>query len=122
MVTLADDGLPGYADHGSIGGPSLDAVGSGRRRTAWGNNWVVVGVLVRLPFVAHRMLCLPVLARLWQPRRPGHSKLALACQLVGPICQRHPGRQVHLACDSAYAGKALRACPKSVRELTATEL
>jgi hypothetical protein len=36
------------------------AVGSGRRRTAWGNNWVVVGVLVRLPFVAHRMACLPV--------------------------------------------------------------
>jgi hypothetical protein len=44
-----------------------DAAASGRKRTAWGNNWVVVGVLVRLPFVPYRMVCLPVLARLWQP-------------------------------------------------------
>ncbi len=85
-----------------------DAAASGRKRTAWGNNWVVVVVLVRLPFVAHRMLCLPVLARLWQPRRPGRSKLDLACQFVGLICQRHPDRRVHLVCDAAYAGKALR--------------
>ena len=44
-----------------------DAAAPGRNRVAWGNSWVVVGVLVRLPFVAHRMVCLPVLARLWQP-------------------------------------------------------
>jgi hypothetical protein len=41
-------------------------------------------------------------------RRPGHSKLDLACQLVGLICQRHPDRRAHLIYDAAYAGKALR--------------
>jgi len=47
-----------------------DAAATGRKRTAWGNNWVVVGVLVALPFVARRRVCLPVLCRLWQPRSP----------------------------------------------------
>jgi len=60
------------------------------------------------------MVCLPVLARLWQPRRPGHSKLDLARQLVGLICQQHPDRRLHLACDAAYAGKALRGLPQGV--------
>ena len=78
-----------------------DAAASGRRRTAWGNNWVVVGVLVRLPFVAHRQVCLPVLARLWQPRQPGHAKLDLACELVGLLASRYPDRQVHLVGDAA---------------------
>ena len=41
---------------------------SDRSAVAWGNNWVVVGVLVRLPFMA-RTVCLPILFRLWQPKR-----------------------------------------------------
>jgi hypothetical protein len=32
------------------------------RRTSWGNNWMVIGVLTRVPIVPHRMLYLPVLA------------------------------------------------------------
>ncbi len=95
-----------------------DAAASGRRRTAWGNNWVVVGVLVRLPFVAHRQVCLPVLARLWQPRQPGHAKLDLACELVGLLASRYPDRQVHLVGDAAYAGRALRRLPKQVTVTT----
>lgn len=47
---------------------------------------------MRLPFVAHRPLCLPVLARMWQPR--------------------HPDRQIHAVADAAYAGKALRGLPR----------
>ncbi|MGH8939712.1 MAG: transposase, partial [Actinomycetes bacterium] len=39
-----------------------DPLATGRRRVAWGNNWVVLGVLVALPFVPQRTLCLPVLA------------------------------------------------------------
>jgi DDE superfamily endonuclease len=40
--------------------------GPGRHRPAWGHRWVVVGAIVRLPFVP-RAVCLPILARLWLP-------------------------------------------------------
>jgi len=40
------------------------------RRIGWGHCWVVVAILVRLPFVPHRHLALPVLARLWHPATP----------------------------------------------------
>jgi hypothetical protein len=46
---------------------------SQRSATAWGNNWVVVGICVKLPFLEHTV-CLPVLFRLWQPRRPQYAK------------------------------------------------
>ena len=95
-----------------------DAAATGRKHTAWGNCWVVVGVLVRLPFVGHRQLCLPVLARLWQPRQPGRSKLDLAVALVRLVAGRYPDRRVHLACDAAYAGKALRGLPQGVTVTT----
>jgi hypothetical protein len=95
-----------------------DATARGRKRTAWGNSWVVVGVLVDLPFVAHRQVCLPVLARLWQPRQPGRGKLDLAVELVGLLCDRYPERQVHLAGDAAYAGKTLRGLPAQVTVTT----
>jgi hypothetical protein len=95
-----------------------DAAATGRRRTAWGNCWVVVGVLVRLPFAAHRQVCLPVLARLWQPRQPSHSKLDLNCKLVSLIAGHHPDRQVHLVADAAYAGRALRGLPQGVTVTT----
>jgi hypothetical protein len=95
-----------------------DAAASGRKRTAWGNNWVVVGVVVALPFVAHRQVCLPVLCRLWQPRQRGRSKLDLACELVGLVCDRYPDHTVHLTGDAAYAGKALRGLPTKVTVTT----
>jgi hypothetical protein len=71
-------------------GTTTRPLATGRKRTAWGNNWVVVGVVVALPFVAHRQVCLPVLCRLWQPRQRGRSKLDLACELVGLVCDRYP--------------------------------
>jgi hypothetical protein len=87
-----------------------DPLARGRGRVAWGNNWVVVGILVDLPFVAHRSVCLPVLARLWRPKRTG-TRLELGVELVGLLADRYPDRRVHLAADAAYAGKALQALP-----------
>jgi hypothetical protein len=92
----------------------LGAAGKGRKPVAWANCWVVVGVLVDLPFVPGRTVCLPVLARLWRPRQPGRAKLDLACELVGLICARMPERRVHLVCDAAYVGKALVGLPAPV--------
>jgi hypothetical protein len=66
--------------------------------------------------VAHRRVCLPVGARLWQPGGP--SKLDLAGVLVGLLAARYPDRQFHLAGDAAYAGKTLRGLPERVSVTT----
>ena len=94
-----------------------DPLGVGRGAIAWGNNWVVVGVLVDLPFVPHRPVCLPILARLWWP---GHTpgRLELAVELVTVICAHLGPRRVDLVCDGAYAGKALRGLPPQVSVTT----
>jgi DDE superfamily endonuclease len=117
IVLVVDDSLfkrTGRKIHGA--GWRYDPTATGRTRTAWGNTWVVVGVLVELPMVAHRRVCLPVGARLWQPGGP--SKLDLAGVLVGLLAARYPDRQFHLAADAAYAGKALRGLPKRVSVTT----
>jgi hypothetical protein len=96
----------------------LGVGGKGRRPVCWANCWVVVGVLVDLPFVPQRAVCLPVLARLWRPRQPGRSRLDLACELVGLICARWPQWRIHLVGDAAYAGKALAGLPAQVTVTT----
>jgi hypothetical protein len=94
-----------------------DPLGVGRNAIAWGNNWVVVGVLVDLPFLPHRPVCLPILARLWWPKHtPG--RLELATELVTVICQHLGPRRIDLVCDGAYAGKALRELPRQVTVTT----
>ena len=94
-----------------------DPLGVGRNAIAWGNNWVVVGVLVDLPLVPHRPVCLPILARLWWP---GHTpgRLELAVELVTVICGHLGDRRVDLVCDGAYAGKALQELPSQVTVTT----
>jgi SRSO17 transposase len=96
---------------------------SDRAAVAWGNNWVVVGINVRLPFLA-RTVCLPVLFRLWQPRR-GHipkgvpdperpAKPELAREMVDLIAARYPRRVVHVVADSAYGSGAWRGLPEQL--------
>ncbi|MGA2930128.1 MAG: hypothetical protein ABSG43_29885 [Solirubrobacteraceae bacterium] len=41
---------------------------SERAAVAWGNNWVVIGIVVRLVFLL-RSVCLPIMFRCWQPKR-----------------------------------------------------
>jgi DDE superfamily endonuclease len=87
-------------------------------RTRWGHNWVVLGIVVELPFRAGRPVCLPVLFRLWRPRRPEHpdrpSKGELARELIIVIARRLAGRTVHVVADAAYASRALRGLPAHV--------
>jgi hypothetical protein len=88
------------------------------KRTRWGNSWVVLGLVVELPFRAGRPVCLPVLFRLWRPRRPEHphrpSKPELARELIGMLAGRLPGRMVHVVADGAYASRAWRGLPANV--------
>jgi len=90
-----------------------DGNGPGRHRPAWGHRWVVVGVIVHLPFL-HRAVCLPVLARLWIPGDPDHTPLQLARELVDLACGHLDGRPVHLVGDAAYIGKPLQGLPTQV--------
>jgi hypothetical protein len=96
---------------------------SQKSAVAWGNNWVVVGIVVRLPFM-ERAVCLPVLFRLWQPRRketpkgkpdperPGKPELAR--EMIDLLAARLPGWQIHEVGDAAYAAKAWQGLPGNV--------
>lgn len=94
-----------------------------RKVTAWGNNWVVVGIVVRLGFL-DRPVCLPVCLALWRPKR-AHipnakldperpSKPCLARRIVDMIAARYPDRTVHAVGDAGYACGAWRGLTKRV--------
>jgi hypothetical protein len=74
------------------------------RRFAWGNNWVVAAIVVRLPFLS-RAVALPVLFRLQAKREA--SKHELAAQLIALIAKCYPQRRIDLVGDGHYAGPAL---------------
>lgn len=76
-----------------------DGNGPARHRPAWGHRWVVVGVVVRLPF-APRAVCLPILARLWIPRDADRTPLALARELLDLVVV--PGRAGLLCCKISF--------------------
>ncbi|MDQ3631246.1 MAG: transposase, partial [Actinomycetota bacterium] len=101
-----------------------DATANSRQAAvAWGNNWVTIGIVVRLSFL-DRAVCLPVLFRLWRPRRKqiaaGKSdperpaKPVLAREMVDLLAARLPDRQIDCVADSAYATSAWRGLPGRV--------
>ncbi|HZC99047.1 MAG TPA: transposase [Actinomycetes bacterium] len=90
-----------------------DGNGPGRHRPAWGHRWVVVGIIVTLPFL-DRAVCLPILARLWIPGERDHTPLILARELLDIVVGHLGDRPVHLVGDAAYIGKPLRRLPAQV--------
>jgi DDE superfamily endonuclease len=96
---------------------------SARAAVAWGNNWVVVGIVMRLPFL-ERSICLPVLFRLWQPKRkhirtgkadperPGKPELAR--EMIDLLAARLAGRRIDAVGDAAYASGAWRSLPGKI--------
>jgi SRSO17 transposase len=87
------------------------------RRTAvtnWAHCWVVLGVVLRPPFCGNRYFCLPVLFRLYVPKKTAEKKkLAyrtkpqLAVEMLRRLCAAHPDRRFHAVGDSAYGGKSV---------------
>ncbi len=85
---------------------------SDRAAVAWGNNWVTVGIVVRLGFL-DRAVCLPVLFRLWRPKRkhfpkgkpdperPGKPELAR--EMVDLLAARLTEHKLDVVGDAAYA-------------------
>ena len=70
-----------------------------------GNRWVILGIVVLLPFCSHPV-CLPVLFRLWRGKG-ADSPVRLAGELISVLAQAFPDRRVHVVGDAAYHGKPL---------------
>jgi hypothetical protein len=82
------------------------------RVTARGNRWVIVGIVVTLPFGC-RPTCLPVLFRLWGGKGTT-TPVQLARTLVGLLARAFPDRAIHVVGDAAYHGRPLRDLPERV--------
>jgi hypothetical protein len=80
--------------------------------TARGNRWVIVGIVVTLPF-SGRPTCMPVLFRLWGGKGTT-TPVELARTLVGLLARAFPDRAIHLVADAAYHGKPLQDLPERV--------
>jgi hypothetical protein len=121
LVLAIDDTLFGRSGREVWGAHYLhDAsqpAGQGRR-SRWGNCFVVVGLVVALPCLGGRSVCLPVLFRLFRPRDDTHperrSQPELAREMVELVVARFPRRRVQLLFDGAYASKAWRRLPERV--------
>lgn len=59
-----------------------------------GNNWVIAGIIVTLPFV-NRPVCLPVVARLVVKNTTSASRLWLARRMVEDLARALPDRAIH---------------------------
>lgn len=77
-----------------------------------GHCWVILGVVVVLPFRPGFYFCLPVLFRLClnkrsarKHRQPYRSRPELGRELLQRVCQHCPERHFHLLVDSAYGGQ-----------------
>jgi hypothetical protein len=97
----------GQATHGVFW--QHDGSAKGRDGIGRGNCFVVVGLVVTVPFLA-RAVCLPVLFRLHIPKS-GVSKPDAARALVGLLARAFPHQRIHVVADAAYRGPAWRTLP-----------
>jgi hypothetical protein len=90
-----------------------DGSAKGPKQVGYGNNWVILGILLSLPML-DRPVCLPVAARLVRKNTVSSSRLWLAAQMVTALAQALPGRRIHVVADAAYAGAELQKLPDQV--------
>jgi hypothetical protein len=86
-----------------------DGSAKGRDGLGRGNCFVVVGLVVAVPFLT-RAICLPVLFRLHIPKS-GISKPDAARALVGLLARAFPEHTIDVVADAAYRGPAWRTLP-----------
>lgn len=80
----------------------------------WGHSWVVLGVIVELPFRPGHFYCLPVLFRLYlnkakaeQHRRVYRTRPELAVEMLRMLCSHRKNKRFHAVADSAYGGQSV---------------
>jgi hypothetical protein len=90
-----------------------DGSAQGPAKTGYGNNWVVLAVIVRLP-VMSRPVAVPVMAKLVIKGSNSRSRLWLARRMAERLAGALPGRAIRVVADSAYAGGELKGLPAGV--------
>jgi DDE superfamily endonuclease len=90
-----------------------DGSAPGPAKTGYGNNWVVLGIVVRLPFMS-RPVTVPVMARLVIKGPDSKSRLWLARRMAEQLAAALPGRRIRVVADSAYAGRELKGLPAAI--------
>lgn len=109
----------------AFGGIFLDAVLSTKKHKVFrfGNNWVMLGIVIELSFRPNRFFCLPILWRVYQKqgsksKKEHRTKSQLAAEMVAVLAGWLPQRQILVVGDSAYIGKhLLRERPANVDAL-----
>lgn len=119
------DGHPGPRVYGK--GRHRDPIRSSHSFTAWryGHEWVVLAVLVQLPF-ADRRRALPALVDLYRPPevsraegRRHRTPAQLMCRLLRVLLARFPNRTFVFAGDSGYGThEVARFCRRHSERLT----
>ncbi len=89
-----------------------DGSAKGRDGVGRGNCFVVVGLVVTVPFMKRAVL-LPVLFRLYTPK-DGPSKTEHARSMVNLLSRAFAQRRVHVVADALYRGPAWRNLPGNV--------
>ncbi len=90
-----------------------DGSAPGPAKTGYGNNWVVLAVIVRLPALS-RPVAVPVMAKLVIKDSNSRSRLWLARRMAEQLAAALPGRPVRVVADFAYAGGELKGLPGGV--------
>ena len=97
----------------------------GKVITNWGHSWVVLGVIVELPFRPGHFYCLPILFRLYlnqksalKHRRAYRTRPELAVEMLKILCNSRKTQQFHVVADSAYGGKSVLCCLPGNCDLT----
>jgi len=80
----------------------------------WGHSWVVLGLIVELPFRSGHHTFLPLLFRLYlnrksaaKHRRSYRTKPQLAVEMLTILCGAEKTRRFHVVADSAYGGQSV---------------
>ena len=90
-----------------------DGSAPGPAKTGYGNNWVFLGIVVRLRFMS-RPVAVPVMAKLVIKGSNSRSRLWLARRMAERLAAALPGRQIRVVADSAYAGGELKGLPAGI--------
>ena len=90
-----------------------DGSAPGPAKTGYGNNWVILGIVVRLRFMS-RPVAVPVMAKLVIKGSNSKSRLWLARRMAERLAAALPGREVRVVADSAYAGGELKHLPAGI--------
>lgn len=98
----------------AFGGIFLDPVLSTRKHKTFrfGNNWVLLGLVVSVPFRRDRPFCVPLLWRVYEkrgdrPKAEHRTKIDLAAEMIRVLAGWLPGREILVVADSASIGKGL---------------